>query len=80
MRRDVLVVVGGGEMGSAIASRVGSGSTVASRDERNGERLATAETRLRHPPQRHTRSPATVVAVRPQLGHIGPVGQRSQCK
>jgi hypothetical protein len=41
---------------------------------------AVRETRLRHPPQRHTRPAATVVAVRPQFGHTGPVGQRSQSK
>lgn len=42
MRGDVLVVVGGGELGAAIASRIGSGSTVlmASRNEHHCQRLA----------------------------------------
>ena len=44
MRREVLVVGGGGELGTAMASRIGSGSTVlmASRDERHPAPLATA--------------------------------------
>jgi len=38
------------------------------------------ETRFRHPPQRHTRPVLTLLATRPQLGHTGPPGQRSQSR
>ena len=66
--------------GSAVMYQAAANHTV------NGVRVswkivpAVRETRLPHPPQRHTRPAATVVAVRPQFGHTGPVGQRSQSK
>jgi len=41
---------------------------------------AVRETRFRHPPQRHTRPVLTLLATRPQLGHTGPPGQRSQSR
>jgi len=41
---------------------------------------AVRETRLSHPPQRHTRPRATVLAGRWQCGRTGPDGQRSQSK